>query len=79
MVNINRSDRNYSILRCVLYVHCPYDKFFIYQMTHMILRLSTGTFQQYLMDEEVAEPENLVASARHLASYSAVNSAKRLS
>jgi hypothetical protein len=31
----------------------------------MILRLSTGTFQQYLMDEEVAEPENLVASARN--------------
>ncbi len=34
------------------------------QMTHMILRLSTGTFQQYVMEKEVAEPENLVATAR---------------
>jgi hypothetical protein len=33
-------------------------------MTHMILRLSTGTFQQYLMEQDVAEPEHLVASAR---------------
>ena len=39
-------------------------------MTHMILRLSTGTFQQYVMEEEVAEPENLTAAARNSHTYS---------
>ena len=35
-------------------------------MTHMILRLSVGTFQQYLEAEEDLDPESILAYAKRL-------------
>ena len=36
------------------------------KMTHMILRLSLGTFQQYIESEDFSEPDSLIASAKCL-------------
>ena len=36
------------------------------QMTHMILRLSIGTFQQYFYSEDAGEPDAIAESARKL-------------
>ena len=36
------------------------------QMTHMILRLSLGTFHQYVESQEALDPESILASAKRL-------------